>query len=238
MDNSEKSEEEYWRNYYNDYEIIGKGKDLHLNISRTRRGETVSDEVWNQTIAYMKDLLEINKQTVLLELCCGNGLVSGELAPSCKEVFGVDYSETLLGQFKKRYSSENINLICSDVNRFVIEKNKFDVILIYFSIQHFNERDSFLLIEKCINSISPKGKILIGDIPDLDKKWRYINKDEYHRDYFHRLVNLSPKIGNWFQKDFFLAMNSCYKETSFHVLEQPIYQINSDYRFDVLISKQ
>ena len=148
MDNSEKSEEEYWRNYYNDYEIIGKGKDLHLNISRTRRGETVSDEVWNQTIAYMKDLLEINKQTVLLELCCGNGLVSGELAPSCKEVFGVDYSETLLGQFKKRYSSENINLICSDVNRFVIEKNKFDVILIYFSIQHFNERDSFLLIEK------------------------------------------------------------------------------------------
>lgn len=238
MESNNKNEEEYWKEYYNDDEIINKGNNLHLNISRTRNGNIISDKIWGQTIEYLKTLLNIKANTVLLELCCGNGLILGELASVYKEGYGVDYSKTLLKQFRKKYSSENINLICTDVNEFVIEKNKYDLIIIYFSIQHFNERDAFLLIEKCIDSMSLNGKIFIGDIPDLDKKWSYINKYEYHRDYFHRLVNLSPKIGNWFQKDFFLAMNSCFKETSFQVLEQPSYQINSDYRFDVLISKQ
>lgn len=238
MESSKKNEDEFWMHYYNDDKIVNRGDELHLNISRTRNGKIVTDEIWMQTINHMITILGINSRTVLLELCCGNGLVLGELAAICNKAYGVDYSKILLEQFKRNYNLKNTQLICSDVKEFVIEKDKYDIIIIYFSLQHFNERESFLLIKKCIDSISSKGKIFIGDVPDLEKKWKYINKDDYHKDYFERLVNYMPKIGNWFQKEYFLAMNSCFEEASFQILEQPDYQINSDYRFDVLITKK
>jgi len=229
---------QYWKSYYDSDEIIDKGEELQLSISRTRNGSPISDQTWNQTIIYILQLLDVKPHSSVLELCCGNGLVLGELAKKCHLAYGVDYSEKLLKQFSNTYNNKNIHLICSDANTFIIEKNKFDIIIIYFSIQHFNERDTFILIEKCLNSISPKGRVLIGDIPDLDKKWTYIAKEDHQRNYFNRLVNQTPMIGHWFKKDFFLAMNSCFDFAEFKIVNQPAYQINSDYRFDVLITKK
>lgn len=68
MGNIKNEEDDFWRDYYNDDEIINKGKELHSNISRTRNGNVVSNEIWKQTINYLKNLLKINSQTVLLNI--------------------------------------------------------------------------------------------------------------------------------------------------------------------------
>lgn len=237
MDNTKIDIDNYWKNNFNDDTVIGTGKNLQTNIARTKKGQHVSGKDWAKTIQYLANILDINKESNVLELCCGNGVLLGELAPLCQRAVGVDYSDKLLIQFKERYSFSNLKMVHSDVRTFEIEPNIFNTILIYFSIQHFNERDSFLLIENCIQNLKTNGYIYIGDIPDLEKKWSYINKKEYHQDYFKRVVNSTPKIGYWFQKDFFRAMNSCFPQVTFEIITQPHYQINSNHCFDVLIKK-
>ena len=233
-----KSQEAYWKKNFNDKNIIKASDDLQINIARTKKGKRVDNEIWNKTLLYIINTLKIDSKTVLLELCCGNGVIIGELSKYCLDAYGVDYSQELLKQLNENYKRDNLNIEHFDVNLYKVDQRKFDSIIIYFSIQHFNERDTFLLVEKCIKALKPNGKILIGDIPDLDKKWEYINKPAYHIDYFKRVVNSNPKIGYWFQKKFFLAMNSCFFDVNFKILKQPDFQINSDHCFDVLIEKK
>lgn len=237
MSKIETSQEEYWKANFNNEKIIRVSDDLQMNIARTKMGKRVDKEIWNKTLSYLLEILEIKKDSKVLELCCGNGVIIGEIAKHCDTALGIDYSKELLRQLKKKYPEKNLNVEENDVNKFAPSVNSFDVIIIYFSIQHFNERNTFMLIEKCIKALKPNGKILVGDIPDLDKKWDYICKPEYQLDYFKRVVECSPKIGYWFQKDFFRAMNSCFDNTSFKIIEQPVYQINSDHCFDLLIEK-
>jgi cyclopropane fatty-acyl-phospholipid synthase-like methyltransferase len=232
-----KKSNEYWKANFTNEKIVNATNDLHINIARTKNGEAVSEDNWNKTIQYILNLLDIRKDSIVTELCCGNGLIIGEIAKNCKEAFGVDYSEILLNQLNKNFVSNNLSTINADVNKYILGSETYDSIIIYFSLQHFNEQETFLLINKCIAALKPQGKILIGDIPDLDKKWQYIDMPNHHKDYFRRVQEEKPMIGYWFQKDFFKAMNSCFPSTKFEILQQPSYQINSDHRFDLLIRK-
>lgn len=40
---------QYWKSYYDSDEIIDKGEELQLSISRTRNGSPISDQTWNPT---------------------------------------------------------------------------------------------------------------------------------------------------------------------------------------------
>ncbi|WP_298237004.1 class I SAM-dependent methyltransferase [uncultured Algibacter sp.] len=238
MDKLDIQNTQHWRNYYNDKSIVAKSIDLQFNVSRTRNGEKISQKTWLKTIDYIRDLLSIKENSDVLELCCGNGLVIGELASTCKEAIGIDYSNILLKQLSENYACDNLVTINADVNSYDLGSNKYDSIIIYFSLQHFSEKETYLVVNKCLNALKNGGRMLLGDIPDLEKKWSYINKPSFHVDYFKRLEEDKPKIGYWFQKDYFLAMNSVFTNVDFKIIEQPTYQINSDYRFDVLIQKK
>ncbi|SNR75954.1 class I SAM-dependent methyltransferase [Lutibacter flavus] len=237
MKSKESSSEEYWKLNFNNDKIVNATDDLQVNIARTKNGKRVENKIWTKTLSYLTEILSIDKNSNVLELCCGNGVIIGELSKSCRNAYGIDYSKTLLNQLSKQYKNENLKTKLGDVNTVKLDIEMYNAIIIYFSLQHFNERDAFLLIEKSIESLKLGGKILIGDIPDLDKKWDYINKPIYCKDYFNRLKERRPKIGYWFQKEFFLAMNNCFPHTEFKIINQPDYQINSDHCFDILIEK-
>ena len=225
---------EYWRKFFNEESVVASSGNLQLNVGRTKEGRPVAPEVWLRTIEHIRSTLCINNSSTVLELCCGNGVIIGELSKYSKLGVGVDYSQNLLNQLHQNFN--NVKTYCEDANNFEISE-QFDAIIVYFAIQHFSEKDTYLLISKILNRLNKNGRALIGDIPDIDKKWNYVGKKEYHVDYFTRLIEDRPKIGHWFKREFFLAMESCFDGFKFSIMEQPDYQINSDYRFDLLIEK-
>lgn len=227
--------DQYWYDYYNNPSLTSNCNH-QVNIGRTRNGRPVSNETWQRTLTYIKDLLNIHEgYSDLLELCCGNGQIIGNLAQNCGSSLGVDYSKPLLDQLKIAFP--NIQSICANILDIHFPVEKFDAIILYFSIQHFDERESLVLIDRTISWLKPKGKILIGDIPNELKKWEYLKDPEHQKDYMERLINKQPKIGNWFNPGYFLAMSSYIPGVSVRYIEQPPYQINSSYRFDVVIEK-
>jgi ubiquinone/menaquinone biosynthesis C-methylase UbiE len=229
---------EYWENYYNDDNIIGS-KDFQKNIGRTKSGITIKKEIWKKTLNDIETLLSLNATTSeVLELCCGNGQIIGEIASKCKNATGVDYSKKLLVQLKSNYGN-SVKTIHSNVLKASFKKESFHIIIIYFALQHFTEKETVRLIQKAVGWLKKGGKIYLGDIPNEVKKWEYINKPEYKKDYIQRVIDNRPMIGNWFHPDFFLAIGSFFndKKIDVKIIKQPDYQINSDNRFDVLIKK-
>jgi len=231
-----KNYKNYWKKYWSDKNNFVKS-DNQKSVGRTKNGVTIKESNWARTINYILEILSISEEDDLLELCCGNGEVIGNLAPYCKSATGVDFSNYLLKQFSKKIEN-NVHIIQDDVLKIDFKKNSFDIIILYFAIQHFDEKESINLIENSLKWLKKGGKLFIGDIPDESKKWKYISKPEYKLDYIRRVVDNEPKIGSWFHKDFFLALQYYFSNINVKVIDQPSYQINSSYRYDVLIEKQ
>lgn len=225
----------YWFKHYNDPNIVGN-HNSQINVGRTKNGEPISPEVWIRTLNYIEEKLNIaGRRREVLELCCGNGEIIGNLSSQFTKTIGVDYSEILIDQLKKSFPK--VETIHENIMNVEFDREQFHAIIFYFAIQHFDERDSLIIIERSLSWLKPGGKMLIGDIPNELRKWKYINKTNYQKDYMARLIEKKPKIGNWFNPGFFKALPAYINGIKVLCIEQPGYQINSFYRFDVIIEK-
>lgn len=226
--------ENYWKQYWNKSAIIFSS-DYQIQVGRTINKIPVSNEIWKFTLKHIENQLKIESEDQLLDLCCGNGLISAPLSLKCKSVTAVDVSKPLLKIFPRNY--KNIKIINADIRRLNFKPSCFSKVLIYFAIQHFSERETFLLIQHVYKWLKPNGICLIGDIPDQSKIWDFFDTKERSAAYFKSIKNGKPIIGNWFNKSFFLHAAEILGYHQVKVFEQPKKLINSHYRFDVILNK-
>lgn len=118
----------------------------------------------------------LNDNMRVLEVACGTGRLSNEIAKHVKEYVGLDYSEYMLDIAKEK--NKNIKYIWGDMRKLEKEKlGTFDIIICGFnSLQHLetdNDVENFL--KSCYNILNYNG-LLIIDIfnPDM----RFLNKTE------------------------------------------------------------
>lgn len=224
----------FWHKYYNSDDVVGN-QNPQQNVGRTKSGKPISDIEWRKSIEHIKSQIDLQKSDDVLEVCCGNGMVIGELSNECRFATGVDYSDKLLKQLIKRYPK--VACFWENVMEYDFEYNRHDKVILYFAAQHFDESDLLKLIRRMIYTTKPGGTILIGDVPNESEKWNYIQKPEHKYDYFNRLLEGVPMIGNWYSKDWFLALQYYLPNIEVEVMEQPDFMINSNWRFDVIIKK-
>lgn len=225
----------YWYNYYHNPNIVDTGNQ-QKNVGRTQAGSVISEKNWKKTIDYLCENIQITKDSSILEICCGNGAVIGELSKKSKFAKGIDYSSILLQQLKSSYPDVYVEE--SDILKYDPKNNEcYNIIICYFALQHFTEKECIHLIEKYDSLLENGGIFFIGDIPNRQKLWDYTLEPSHKKDYIQRIRNGNPLIGNWYDCNFFEACNYVYDHLRFEVLQQPSYQINSHYRFDVKITK-
>lgn len=226
----------YWYTFWNQRKNVCTGC-AQTDVGRTRKGIPVTEKVWEQTIAYIADITGLKRQDTLIELCCGNGLILGSLAKQCARAIGVDFSRILLKQANELFPNV-FETICDDVFEVSLPENSADVVLIYFAIQHFDQKNAVRLIEKAIKLLKPGGRLLVGDVPDASQLWQYLNKPKYRRDYIQRILDDRPMIGTWFDCEFYEAIGEYIHDVDVRIIKQPKFLINSNYRYDVLYTKR
>ena len=86
---------------------------------------------------YIADFL--NAKTVL-DLCCGNGIVTQRTARRAKNVVGVGFSRILLKQAREISSAPNIIYLEGDARKLgsVLDGQKFDKAFIILAFQYFD----------------------------------------------------------------------------------------------------
>jgi len=121
----------------------------------------------------------INKEDVVLDVGCGNGALTCDLAKKAKKVVGIDINKKNIALAKKRFLRDNIEYICGDILT-LIDKNKglrqsaFTVIILSNVLEHIKDRIEFL---KDLASQHPKAKFLIR-VPMINRDWLTLYKKE------------------------------------------------------------
>lgn len=228
---------DYWKQYWNS---ISANLDDQSQIGRTVRKEPISKEVFQKTFDWVSNNMRVNENSNILELCCGNGVWTIPFAKQAKHVTAIDFSNPLLDVLKSKCLNENIdNVDIKLQNVLDIKADQYRIfshIFLYFAIQHFSEKETILLFETAYNILKNNGGIFyIGDIPDRQKLWDFANTKEYAKMYFDSVKNDAPAIGTWFIKEELKKIADYAGFSKCEIIEQPNWQINSKYRFDMML---
>jgi len=119
---------------YNDEELV--------QLPRTKYGD-VNCREWLKRNNSLKRLLHYLKQKRdalnILEVGCGNGWLAAQLARNTKNnVTGIDIDNTMIEQAKRVFANlPNLDFIEFDFNNEYFEEQKFDIVILADSLQHF-----------------------------------------------------------------------------------------------------
>jgi len=226
---------EVWRKYWQSADVLRESHP-QKQVGRTINKQPIAQGQWEETLDFISSYLAPTSKEVLLDLCAGNGLLSVFFAKRMQQVVAVDISADLLSKIDTE-AYKNIKTVHSDVLDLEYPSASFDKALMYFSLQHFSLREAILVIKKVYDMLKPGGVFYIGDIPDAARMWHFFNNQERENAYFASLLEEQPIIGQWFEKAFVEKAASFAGFSDVQIIGQPDYQVNSHYRFDVLLKK-
>jgi 2-polyprenyl-3-methyl-5-hydroxy-6-metoxy-1,4-benzoquinol methylase len=156
-------------------------------------------------IYYMEELNKfinlLNNKDLVLDVGCGNGLVSDYLERSGMNVTAIDTSQSMLDISKKR--NNKISYFKMDVRDLNFRELSFNAIFCYAVLIHIDKLETFKVLEQFYKLLKPNGILFINVMeekePDenmivvesLDNRYKtwfqYYNKKE--------LINLLKGIG-------------------------------------------
>lgn len=113
----------------------------------------------------------INENDTILDIGCGSGALTIDLAKKAKKVTGIDINEKNIKEGQRKYSASNIEYVVGDATNYNFSE-KFDVIILSNVLEHIEDRIKFL---KKTKKLAPK--ILIR-APMIDRDWITLYKKE------------------------------------------------------------
>ncbi len=147
---------------------------------------------------YREILEEIPKDSVVLDVACGNGYGSSLIAQQAARVIGVDISEQAIKKAREDYK-EKIEFRLGSATQIPVDDNSADVLVSIATIEHIPDDERF--VEEVLRVLKPGGKCIIytpqnryGRIPT----WPWHEREysiEQLKDLFHDYFTINEVWG-------------------------------------------
>jgi SAM-dependent methyltransferase len=225
---------DYWKEHFN--ENVKKSKESFLKqVDMTVNGKEVDNTQVDLRTDSIRKNLNLQTSDILLDICCGNGLITKKLAQYVSFIYAIDFSEELIKVANNFNMAANIIYILGDaVNMNYSRFSKVNKICLQSCWQYLSNKE----VSKFLNNLSVLNNIIvyISNIPDKEKIWNYYDTDEKKSFYLQREKEGKPHIGTWWKKK---EVEKIVKDNGFKCKFLTINKNmnTSYYRFDVLLSK-
>ncbi|MCE2787961.1 MAG: class I SAM-dependent DNA methyltransferase [Bacteroidota bacterium] len=224
-----------WKEFWNKR---ANAADAWTQVGRISKEPDKQDEAMQKIAEHIAELLQLQKTNKVLDVCCGNGLLTSFVSGYCTSVTGVDFSEDLIAQAKYHYP--HLYFYNADVlNQHQLQNGAqhYDAIYLYYSFQYLESFDEGLqAIANLLPMLKPGGKLLIGDIPDRARFFVYYHSWSRLWQLFKQFLMNKNDMGKfWSEEEMHLICQKLNVKGSF--LKQPPHLPHVHYRFDFLIEK-
>ena len=224
----------YWVDFWKGYTATVTEKDEQSQVLRTLNKQPISKELWDYTLKNIDDIFVVRKDERILDLCSGNGLLAKHFVSKGASVVAVDISEELL---KNIADVEHIDPIQSDIRLVDFEANSFHNIILYAGIQYLNYKEAITLLKNIFKWLKPNGTVLIGDVPDLKKRWSFYNTAERQKVFFDNTLTDKAIVGTWFESQWFEHLTGYLGFSEGKLMPQDERLIYAGFRFDFVYKK-
>jgi len=196
---------EFWQTYRKTE--VTNDKDLYFEVGKTVNKEPISQEALRHSIQLAADGLQLKSKDRLLELCCGNGLMTRYLAALVEQVYAVDFAEHLISHACQFRAAPNVHYVCADAVDFVnhLLTSKLYVpskVLLGDALGYF-EPSSLGEILTSVGQLTTRNfTFMATGIPSDELKWNFYNTPDRVRRYEENQIqedNTNDGIGRWWR---------------------------------------
>ncbi|MCB1701343.1 MAG: methyltransferase domain-containing protein [Halioglobus sp.] len=220
------------QHYYN--ERVSKSSDLYRQVGKTIQGQPVGEEQLRLIATGITSALGLCSGDTVMDIGCGNGLVTRVIAPKVSRVIGVEQNPGLYESALENSSAENLTYIRSDILDVDALNFNCNKAYMYEVIQHveYNKLRDFMHFFK--SSFLSGSRVFIGGIPDEEKKWHFYNSRSRRCELLEALMVSGDPMGTWFHRDYLSHLGDAYG-LRVRIIPQSESLYTSHYRFDCLI---
>lgn len=119
--------------------------------------------------------LKITIKDKCLDVGCNVGANLIPLSKKVKHITGID-QVNCINILRNNLKAKNVSLIGGSFLDHDFKKSKYDKIIIYSVLHVFkNKKEAYFVINKALKLLNPGGKILIGDLPNISLKNKFLN---------------------------------------------------------------
>ena len=113
---------------------------ISMYYNKVSRSYDTGREASIETFEKVVRLLNIDNESVILDMGCGTGNYTSALQPVSKNVIGIDLSEGMLEQARAKH----VNLVYGDITQLPLKSETFDGALAMQVLHHVGEKEQFL----------------------------------------------------------------------------------------------
>jgi len=230
-----------WKEYWTSYNNLPEGdlrsgteEELYFTVGKTVNGKPMGKDFLDDLAEDIIDVLDLSKNDILIELCCGNGLLTKELARATKHIHAFDFTEHLIGMAKEHKSAENISYSVNDAKgEFSRDLAGVDSVkfLMNDALAYFSSKDLEHIITE-IKNISNNFMLYLAVVPNDELKYNFYDTPE-------RLVELEMSgtfnngIGKWWQEKEIIKISEKL-DLKYNIRNQKFF----NYRMDILLENK
>lgn len=228
-----------WKTFWGKYPVRDNELDFFQQVGKTKYGKAISERQFEILINDVNKKLELTSDDIVLDLCCGNGLITKLIAKKVSKVVGIDYSKPLIEKATKFNKLPNIDYLLFDAKELSQLKGQFKKyftkVLCYEALAFFNEREFFHLLDVLKECSKPKSLFYFASILDKKKKFNFFNTFKQKLIYLKVLITGRDfGLGKWWN------INKVKKIAEAKGFECIIYKQNEElhtahFRTDVLL---
>jgi SAM-dependent methyltransferase len=112
----------------------------------------------------------------VIDIGCGSGLLLIPLSGLVHTVTGVDHRD-VIDCLQRRFSAPSVTFIGGNFLELNIDR-KFSAAIAYGVVNYMCTIDElYAFVDKATDLLAPNGRLLIGDIPNQDRKRRFLSTD-------------------------------------------------------------
>jgi 2-polyprenyl-3-methyl-5-hydroxy-6-metoxy-1,4-benzoquinol methylase len=195
--------------YYNIFKEIGK-----CCADNIEKSQATSRDFYDHRLHFLdfeKNMLDFNMLSYdnaiivlplngkVLDLCSGDGFYTWMLSRRASQIDAVEINEIQYNLAKRIWNSNNINYILGDIMKFSFEKEKYDMIFIRGSFEHFIEEHQIQICKNILFSLKPDGWF-VGDTPK-NKNKKNGKQLQAHENEFESIEELKNLFKKTFKED-------------------------------------
>ena len=146
-------------------------EDLWGQVRRHAQGRPVGEDQIGLMVDAIQASLGLSQDDILLDLGCGNGVLSDRLAPACAGLHGVDVAGALVSIASAYFGAPpRITFATADIADYVWQEpdpDRFTKALFYGSFHHLTRYSAARTLETLTERFRNVRTVFIGNLPDL-----------------------------------------------------------------------
>lgn len=231
--------QQFWDGYRNDQASCEE--DLFIQVGKTVARQPIPREIFQCMVQRIIVSLQLGQADHVLDMCCGNGLISYELAAVARQVTGVDFAQHLVDTAQAFKARPNIRYCTGDVTQSLAAlvggvANIPNKLLMNDALAYFEPEALAVIVDNVVRGLDGRSfRFLLTGVPSDALKWNFYDNPQRKRRYEENLLAgdcTNDGIGRWWSVAEIEAVAAAHG-LRVQVVNQP-HGI-SNYRMDALI---